>query len=44
MKRLAVLAVAAATLTFAAVALTAPSNEDELLKDEEHFLEQSNKT
>jgi hypothetical protein len=26
------------------VALTAPSNDDELLKDEKHFLEQSNKT
>jgi hypothetical protein len=36
--------IAAAVLTFAAVALTAPSNDDELLKDEKHFLEQSNKT
>ena len=44
MKRLAAFVVAAASLTFAAVALTAPSNGDELLKDEKHFLEQSNKT
>jgi hypothetical protein len=36
--------IAAAALTFAAVALTAPSNDDELLKDEQHFLQQSNKT
>ena len=35
---------AAAALTFAAVALTAPSNGDELLKDEKHFLAQSGKT
>jgi hypothetical protein len=34
---------AAIALTFAAVALTAPSNDDELLKDEKHFLDQSNK-
>jgi hypothetical protein len=34
----------AGALTFAAVALTAPTNDDELLKDEKHFLEQSNKT
>jgi hypothetical protein len=34
----------AAALTFTAWALTAPSNEDELLKDEKHFLSQSNKT
>jgi hypothetical protein len=32
-----------AMLVFAAAALTAPSNEDELLKDEQHFLQQSNK-
>jgi hypothetical protein len=38
------LGVAAAALTLVAVALTAPTNEDELLKDEKHFLEQSNKT
>jgi len=37
------LGLVAAALTFAAVALTAPSNDDELLKDEKHFLEQSNK-
>jgi hypothetical protein len=36
--------IAAAAFTFAAVALTAPSNDDELLKDEQHFLQQSNKT
>jgi hypothetical protein len=41
---LAVGLIAAATLTFAAVALTAPTNKDELLKDELHFLQQSNKT
>jgi hypothetical protein len=35
--------IAAAALTFAAVALTAPSNKTELLKDERHFLQQSNK-
>jgi hypothetical protein len=35
---------AAAALTFTGVAITASSNEDELLKDEKHFLEQSNKT
>jgi hypothetical protein len=34
----------AAALTFAALALTAPSNDDELLKDEKHLLAQSNKT
>ena len=40
-----VLSVAAtAALTFAALALTAPSNDDELLKDEKHFLARSNKT
>ena len=44
MKRLVLLAVAAAALVTATVALTAPSNGDELLKDEKHFLEQSNKT
>ena len=31
-------------MTFAGVALTAPSNDDELLQDEKHFLEQSNRT
>jgi len=36
--------VAASALTFATVALTAPSNKTELLKDERHFLQQSNKT
>lgn len=36
-------ALAVVVLTFAAVALTAPSNDAELLKDEKHFLEQSNK-
>lgn len=36
--------VASATLALAAVALTAPKNSDELLKDELHFLQQSNKT
>jgi hypothetical protein len=45
MKRVTVvLGLLAAALTFAAVAFTAPSNDDELLKDEKHFLEQSNKT
>jgi hypothetical protein len=33
-----------ALLVFATTAATAPSNEDELLKDELHFLQQSNKT
>ena len=45
MRRLVVgLALAAAALTFTTVAATAPTNDDELLKDEKHFLEQSNKT
>ena len=44
MKRLALAGAALAMLIFAAVALTAPSTGDELLKDEKHFLEQSNKT
>jgi hypothetical protein len=45
MRRLVVgLALAAAALTFTAVAATAPTNDDELLMDEKHFLEQSNKT
>jgi hypothetical protein len=43
-KLLIALGLAAAALTFAGVAITAPSNDDELLKDEKHFLEQSNKT
>jgi hypothetical protein len=43
-KTLLALGLAAGTLTFAGVALTASSNSDELLKDEKHFLEQSNKT
>ena len=34
----------AAALALAAAAAGAPSNDDELLKDEKHFLEQSNKT
>ena len=33
-----------ALLVFATTAATAPSNKDELLKDELHFLQQSNKT
>ncbi len=46
MRKFGVLAALAAAvgLIFAAVALTAPSNGDELLKDEKHFLERSNKT
>jgi len=46
LKRKAVLGLglAAVALAFAGVAITAPSNDDELLKDEKHFLEQSNKT
>jgi hypothetical protein len=45
MRRIIPLSVAAiAALTFVALALTAPSNDDELLKDEKHFLAQSNKT
>ena len=44
MKKLGILVAAATALVFAAVALTAPSNGDELLKDEQHFLTQSNKT
>ena len=43
-KTLAALGLAAAALAFAGVAMTASSNDDELLKDEKHFLEQSNKT
>lgn len=43
MRKLVLLAVAAAALVTAAVAFTAPSNGDELLKDEKHFLDQSNK-
>jgi hypothetical protein len=38
------LGLALVALTFAAVAATAPSNDDELLKDEKHFLEQSKTT
>ena len=34
----------AAVLILATSAATAPSNEDELLKDEQHFLQQSKKT
>ena len=41
---LAATLVACAALALAAVAFTAPSNDDELLKDELHFLQQSNKT
>jgi hypothetical protein len=46
LKRKALLAfgLAIAALTFAGTAITASSNSDELLKDEKHFLEQSNKT
>ncbi|HEX2045263.1 MAG TPA: hypothetical protein VHF23_06520 [Gaiellaceae bacterium] len=44
MRKLGSGAAAAVALVFAAVALTAPANDDELLKDERHFLEQSNKT
>jgi hypothetical protein len=46
LKRKAVLALGfvAAALMFAGTAITASSNHDELLKDEKHFLEQSNKT
>lgn len=46
MRRMAAgLAAGAATLLVAAgVALTAPSGSDELLKDEQHFLQQSRKT
>ncbi|MGH3131162.1 MAG: LVIVD repeat-containing protein [Gaiellaceae bacterium] len=43
-KLLTAAGLAAAALTFAALALSAPSNDDELLKDEKHFLSQSNKT
>ncbi|MGH3079943.1 MAG: LVIVD repeat-containing protein [Gaiellaceae bacterium] len=43
-KALPALGLAAVALVFAGVAITAPSNDDELLKDEKHFLEQSNKT
>ena len=37
-------ALVAIVLVFAASAATAPSNDDELLKDEQHFLAQSKKT
>jgi hypothetical protein len=44
MRRLLILiGLAAVGLAVAAVALSAPSNDDELLKDEKHFLEQSQK-
>ncbi len=43
MRRLGLAVVAAAALAFAAAALTAPSGDD-LLKDEKHFYEQSQKT
>jgi hypothetical protein len=43
-KGLFALGFAAAALMFAGTAITASSNDDELLKDEKHFLEQSNKT
>jgi hypothetical protein len=43
-RTLIALGLVAAALTVAGIALTAPSNDDELLKDEKHFLEQSNKT
>jgi hypothetical protein len=41
---LAAAVVACTALALAAVALTAPSNDDELLTDEKHFLKQSKKT
>jgi hypothetical protein len=46
MKRnpLLVLVLGATALAFAGTAITASTNQDELLKDEKHFLEQSNKT
>jgi hypothetical protein len=43
-RMLIALGLAAAALAVAGVAVTAPSNDDELLKDEKHFLEQLNKT
>jgi hypothetical protein len=43
-KGLFALGFAAAALMFAGTAITASSNADELLKDEKHFLEQSNQT
>ena len=43
-KALWALGFAAAAMSFAGVAITAPSNDDELLKDEKHFLEQATKT
>jgi hypothetical protein len=43
-KLIAFSGVGVAALAFTALALTAPSNDDELLKDEKHFLTQSNKT
>jgi len=44
MRKLAISLAVAGALVFAAVGLTAASNDDELLKDEKHFLEQSTKT
>lgn len=44
MKRLLLAAVAAAALVFAGLALTAPANESDLLKDETHFKAQADKT
>lgn len=43
-RSIAALGLVAAALAFTAVAASAPSNDDELLKDEKHFLSQSNKT
>lgn len=43
MRKLGIAVVAAAALAFGAAALTAPSSDD-LLKDEKHFYEQSEKT
>jgi hypothetical protein len=43
-KRSAVLLSVTAALVLAGAAVTAPRNDDELLKDEKHFLAQANKT
>lgn len=43
MRRLAILLAVAGTLVFVAVGISAPSKDD-LLKDEKHFFDQSQKT
>jgi hypothetical protein len=44
MGKLAILLIAAGALVFGAVGISAPSSKDDLLKDEQHFYAQSQKT